>query len=47
MRAAHGAEVRLFSAVLRQRFVMEFLGFFWIEAQVKLVVPTEFKTRFG
>lgn len=47
VRAAHGAEVGTFSAFLREGFIVEFAGGFGIEAEVELILPTEFEARFA
>ena len=44
VRAAHGAEVGGFRAVLGERFVVELAGGFGIEAEVELVLPAEPET---
>jgi hypothetical protein len=38
--------MRELGALLRQRLVMEFLGFIRIKTEVELVIPTELETRF-
>jgi len=46
MRTAHRAEMRVFGGIFRQGFVVEFLRFFGIEAEVELILPAEFETCF-
>jgi hypothetical protein len=46
MRAAHGTEMRGLRAFLRQSFVMEFARGFGIAAEIELIFPAKFKTRF-
>ena len=46
VRAAHGAEVGGFRAVLREGFVVEFTRGFGVEAEVELVLPAEFEAGF-
>jgi hypothetical protein len=45
MGPAHTAKVRELGAFLRQRFVVEFLRLFRIEAEVELIGPAEFEAR--
>src|SRR5882762_717345 len=44
VRTAHAAEVSELSAFLRQRLVVIFTSRDGIEAQVKLILPTEFES---
>src|SRR5262245_20915059 len=45
VRPAHRAEVRRLSPFLRQGLIVELTGGEWIEAEVKLILPAEFKAR--
>src|SRR3954452_7371505 len=47
MRTAHAAEMRELRAFLRQRFIMEFSSGDGIEAQIELIFPAEFESRFA
>src|SRR5579859_4019355 len=47
MRAAHGTEMSQFGSFLGKRFVMKLTGSCRVEAQVELVFPAEFKSRFA
>src|SRR6266513_4482741 len=46
MGAAHRAEMRELRAFLGQRLVVELLCLVWVEAEIELVLPAEFETRF-
>jgi hypothetical protein len=47
MRAAHGTEMRGLRAFLWQSFVTEFARGFGIAAEIELIFPAKFKTRFA
>ena len=47
MRAAHGTEMRLLRAFLRQGFVVEFQRLFRVQRQVELILPAEFEAGLG
>ena len=43
---AHGTEVSRLRSFLRQRFVVELAGRYWVKGQVKLVFPPELESGF-
>ncbi len=46
MRTAHGAEMNGFCRFARKRLIVVFASGFWVEAEVELIFPAEFETRF-